>query len=141
MRSVVRRKLDQTQELAVSVGADGSAPASRRARRNIRDAEEASEEVRVIRRLLGLDQTGLARELGVTRQTVNVWESCRAPVPRVVRLALRLLLGNRNFSDIPRDDADAGIARSTSEAEQPDDRPHPERATRHRHREEPARGQ
>jgi transcriptional regulator with XRE-family HTH domain len=97
--------------------------------------------VRVIRRLLGLDQTGLARELGVTRQTVNVWESCRAPVPRVVRLALRLLLGNRNFSDIPRDDADAGIARSTSEAEQPDDRPHPERATRHRHREEPARGQ
>jgi DNA-binding transcriptional regulator YiaG len=112
MRSVVRRKLDQTQEVAVSVGAVGSAPASRRAWRNIRDAGEASEEVRVIRRLLGLNQTGYARGVGVTRQTVNVWESCRAPVPRVVRLTLRLALENRKFSDVPRDDADAGIPHS-----------------------------
>jgi hypothetical protein len=76
------------------------------------------------RRLLGLDQTELARELGGTRQALNAWESCRASVTRVVRLALRLLLGNRKYPGIPKDDADAGIAHSTSEAEQRDDRPH-----------------
>jgi DNA-binding transcriptional regulator YiaG len=123
MLSDVRKKLDQDQEMAVSVSADGNLAASKRgtprvsrpvsrARREVRDAEEASEEVRVIRRLLGLDQTGLGRELGVTRQTVNEWESRRAPVPRAVRLALRLLLGNRIYPDIPRDDADAGKAHS-----------------------------
>jgi DNA-binding XRE family transcriptional regulator len=58
------------------------------------DIEEVTDvsELRAIRHLLGLTRDQLAKELGVSRQSLYAWEVGRTPIPRVVRLALRLLL-------------------------------------------------
>ena len=46
---------------------------------------------RTLRGLLGLSQTNLAKELGVTLRTVARWERGEFPIPRIAELALRNL--------------------------------------------------
>lgn len=49
------------------------------------------------RRALGLNQTGLAHALGVSRETVSNWE--RSNPPRVASLAMETLERRREFRD------------------------------------------
>jgi DNA-binding XRE family transcriptional regulator len=44
------------------------------------------------RQRLGLNQSQLAAELGVTRQTINVYERGHCPIPVYIALAIEALL-------------------------------------------------
>jgi transcriptional regulator with XRE-family HTH domain len=52
-------------------------------------------ELKRIRLRLGLTQTELARELGVTRNSVTRWETGVHKVPPMTTYALRVLAGHR----------------------------------------------
>lgn len=49
------------------------------------------EELRRRRESLGMSQDQLARALGVTRQSVYMWEAGRTAIPALLDLALRAL--------------------------------------------------
>ena len=91
---VMAKTLDQGHGMAVSVGVGEPSPVTRLRKRPpvaAHDTEEARE-FHTVRRLLGLTQVELARELRISSSTVGLWETGRSRVPHVVRLALRQLL-------------------------------------------------
>ena len=58
-------------------------------------------EFRTLRGLIGLSQTKLAKELGVTLRTVARWERGEFPIPRVAELALRNLFRESLKETVP----------------------------------------
>ena len=91
---VMARTLDQGHDMAISVRVGEPSPVRRLRKRPpvaAHDTEEARE-FHTVRRVLGLTQVELARELRVSSSTVGLWETGRSRVPYVVRLALRQLL-------------------------------------------------
>jgi DNA-binding XRE family transcriptional regulator len=58
-------------------------------------------EFKMLRGLLDLSQTKLAKELGVTLRTVARWERGEFPIPRVAELALRNLFRESLKETIP----------------------------------------
>jgi DNA-binding XRE family transcriptional regulator len=50
-----------------------------------------TDELRQRRKALGMTQEQLARVLGVSRQSVFMWESGRTAIPALLELALRYL--------------------------------------------------
>jgi DNA-binding XRE family transcriptional regulator len=50
-----------------------------------------TDELRQRRKALGMTQEQLARVLGVSRQSVFMWESGRTAIPALLELALRCL--------------------------------------------------
>ena len=51
------------------------------------------EEFKSLRQQLGLNQTELAREWGVTDRAVRRWEAGHSPVPPIAAYCLRMLAG------------------------------------------------
>ena len=47
---------------------------------------------RKLRNSIGLSQTKLAREMGVTLRTVSRWETGEFPIPRIAELALKTVV-------------------------------------------------
>ena len=60
------------------------------------------EEFREARRQLGLTQTQLARELGVTLNAVQKWEGGQREIRRFIELAVLYLLSQRTRKKAPR---------------------------------------
>ncbi|MFQ5545620.1 MAG: helix-turn-helix domain-containing protein [Acidiferrobacterales bacterium] len=51
---------------------------------------------KMLRRSIGLSQTKLAREMGVTLRTVSRWERGNFPIPRLAELALKAIFKEAN---------------------------------------------
>lgn len=58
-------------------------------------------EFRKIRESLGLTQTELGREMGVTFRTVSRWETGEFPIPRLAELALRSVVQEAKQKTVP----------------------------------------
>jgi DNA-binding XRE family transcriptional regulator len=59
-----------------------------------------TDELRRRRKALGMTQEQLARVLGVSRQSVFMWESGRTAIPALLELALRCLEYESGLRDV-----------------------------------------
>lgn len=58
-------------------------------------------EFKQLRQLIGVSQTKLAKEMGVTIRTITRWERGEFPIPRIADLALRNLFRETLKETVP----------------------------------------
>jgi len=58
-------------------------------------------EFKKLRKSIGLSQTKLAHEMGVTLRTISRWERGEFPIPRLAELALRSVVQEAKQKTVP----------------------------------------